>query len=64
MTETLKPSDVVQLKSGGPMMTVQDVGDYGVQGTGALCVWFDQQQQQTNAVFAPAMLDKVDEHGA
>lgn len=45
-------------------MTVQDVGDYGVQGTGALCVWFDQQQQQTNAVFAPAMFDKVGGHGA
>ncbi len=34
----------VVLKSGGPVMTVQDVGDYSMDAnitTGALCVWFD-----------------------
>ena len=38
--------DVVQLKSGGPQMTVSDVGNYGGGfGTGpedgVKCVWFD-----------------------
>jgi len=41
MSEIVKGVQV-QLKSGGPIMTVQDIGDYlatGIQD-GALCVWF------------------------
>ena len=35
--------DVVQLKSGGPLMTVHSIGDYSPTGPnpGLLCVWFD-----------------------
>ena len=35
--------DLVQLKSGGPKMTVAEVGDYGPQGAedGVQCVWFN-----------------------
>lgn len=42
MTE-FKKGDVVQLKSGGPKMTIQDLGDYGPVGPadGASCVWFE-----------------------
>ena len=38
-----EPGDVVQLKSGGPSMTVKGVGRYGMTATGenALCVWFE-----------------------
>lgn len=38
-----KAGDVVSLKSGGPKMTVQDVGDYELRGPGlsAKCVWFE-----------------------
>ena len=40
----IKKGDQVQLKSGGPIMTVQDTGDYtmaaGIEN-GAVCVWFD-----------------------
>ncbi|WP_085600408.1 MAG: DUF2158 domain-containing protein [Pseudomonas piscis] len=40
---------VVQLKSGGPQMTVEDVGNYAGQwGTGpengAKCVWFEKSE--------------------
>lgn len=34
--------DVVQLKSGGPQMTIKGIGEYGVvpHGDNALCEWF------------------------
>lgn len=38
--------DVVQLKSGGPKMTVQDTGDFSGYGAGpkegVRCVWFEK----------------------
>lgn len=39
-----KKGDVVQLKSGGPCMTIQDIDDYSQDESGELsasCVWFD-----------------------
>lgn len=34
--------DVVQLKSGGPLMTIHDIGDYSPgPNPGVRCVWFD-----------------------
>jgi uncharacterized protein YodC (DUF2158 family) len=43
----IKKGDAVMLKSGGPIMTVQSIGDYllsaGVEH-GALCVWFDENK--------------------
>jgi uncharacterized protein YodC (DUF2158 family) len=38
-----KKGDVVELKSGGPAMTIQDVGDYvslGGTENSAHCIWF------------------------
>lgn len=35
-----KPGDVVQLKSGGPLMTIENVGNYGGVAK-AHCQWFD-----------------------
>ena len=41
---TIKKGDQVLIKSGGPIMTVQTLGDFslakGIEH-GALCVWFD-----------------------
>ena len=50
---TFKKGDVVVLKSGGPLMTIQDLGDYSLSSAiehGALCVWFDGPKRQ-EAVF-------------
>ena len=40
----IKKGDTVRLKSGGPVMTVQIIGDYSMNhgiDNGAMCVWFD-----------------------
>ena len=40
--------DVVVLKSGGPKMTVVDVGDYSMglgPKNGVSCVWFDKMKK-------------------
>lgn len=41
--EPLKVGDVVQLKSGGPRMTIQSIGSFPSLGmdNAAECVWFD-----------------------
>jgi uncharacterized protein YodC (DUF2158 family) len=56
MADNLKPGDVVQLKSGGPLMTVQGDG-YGNSGDLVLCMWFDGAKQVTGT-FHPSMLEK------
>jgi uncharacterized protein YodC (DUF2158 family) len=45
--------DVVQLNSGGPQMTVEEV-----KGTVVSCVWFDAKQEQKKATFQAALLCK------
>lgn len=53
-----KKGDLVQLKSGGPIMTVQEVGAYsdlGIQD-GVNCAWFDAKNTPMNKVFDSAML--------
>ncbi|MBT8766874.1 YodC family protein [Metapseudomonas boanensis] len=58
----IKKGDVVQLKSGGPKMTVEDVGNYGGMGMGpehgAKCVWFEKNKAEQK-VFDVAVLVKV-----
>ena len=55
--------DVVQLKSGGPAMTVESVGNYSGMGTGpengAKCVWFDKDKPSSK-VFDVAILEKIE----
>jgi len=43
MENDLKVGDVVQLKSGGPKMTIEGIGKYGMGATRdrAKCLWFD-----------------------
>ena len=53
--------DVVQLKSGGPDMTIQDIGDYSIDENGtqsANCVWFDGKKQNSH-IFALHTLTKI-----
>jgi uncharacterized protein YodC (DUF2158 family) len=43
MEPEFKVGDVVQLKSGGPAMTIEGIGKYGFANTNvrAKCTWFD-----------------------
>ena len=52
----LKVGDIVQLKSGGPIMTVTDVGsDYGSVGISVWCVWFVGAKQEKGSFPAAAV---------
>jgi len=52
------------LKSGGPLMTVHDVGDYTNHGLnpGVNCVWFDDKKRVSD-VFHPDSIEKYDARG-
>ncbi len=55
---TFQIGDVVRLKSGGPRMTIQSVGDFSKEGlkVGVLCVWF-KDQEKNQSVFHPNSLE-------
>ena len=53
-----KEGDVVQLKSGGPPMTIKEIADYSVDESGSLsasCVWFDGKNPCTGIFPLPAL---------
>jgi uncharacterized protein YodC (DUF2158 family) len=56
--------DVVQLKSGGPKMTIAEIGDFGMgygdSETKARCLWFEGTKQR-EALFVPQTLSKVEQ---
>jgi uncharacterized protein YodC (DUF2158 family) len=57
--------DVVQLKSGGPIMTVAELGDFTYGGGpehGVKCIWFDRGRQE-HALFDSAVLKHYKEEG-
>lgn len=55
--QKFKPGDVVQLKSGGPHMTVEVYGKYGFEEVeGYKCVWFDKNKRY-EGVFAEILLE-------
>lgn len=50
MTDTFKIGDVVQLKSGGPRMTVTGLGDSSTTGEASVyCTWFVDKKQDSGA---------------
>ena len=60
MTEITKGM-VVQLISGGPKMSVENVGDFSSSGrseNGAVCVWFDSKNIRCQDTFDVAVLKK------
>lgn len=59
-----KIGDVVILKSGGPLMTVHDIGDYSGRGLnpGVLCVWFDNAKRIED-VFHPDSVERYEDEG-
>jgi len=53
---------VVKLKSGGPDMTVQAVGNYGLEDPkpGVSCIWFDPKLgQHVEKIFTPETIEAV-----
>ena len=59
----INKGDVVQLKSGGPDMTVQAIGDYTLAcdiDDGALCAWFDGPELHTEVFDRSTLAKKED----
>ena len=60
-TEEFKIGDVVQLKSGGPYMTVVSLNENSMTHTGQIkCQWFEKNRPETCS-FPAAALEQVDE---
>lgn len=60
-TVALQAGEVVQLKSGGPHMTIDTVGKFGMMGSEheqAKCVWFEGTKRM-EALFELHTLAKV-----
>jgi len=58
-TDTFKPGDVVQLKSGGPKMTVTKVDNNAARKPTVWCVWFIGDRKESGA-FEPSTLQIFD----
>ena len=56
-----KKGDVVRLKSGGPRMTVQSVGNFTLIEDGVKCVWFSDKKELKEEVFDAAVLEVIEE---
>lgn len=65
---SFSPGDLVRLKSGGPLMTVEQVGKLSHTEEDAVwCVWFEKvgsKQTVQRDTFAPALLEKSQKPGA
>ena len=59
-----KIGDVVILKSGGPPMTVNNIGDYSSRGLnpGVLCVWFESSKRIED-IFHPDTIERYEIEG-
>ena len=60
--EEFAPGDIVQLKSGGPLMTVEEVGkDSLTEEDTVWCTWFEKvgnRQERQKETFRPVTLAK------
>ena len=60
-----EPGDVVQLRSGGPAMTVKELGTMPYRDDpGVWCIWFEQigpRQEIEEQAFVPITLKKCEE---
>jgi uncharacterized protein YodC (DUF2158 family) len=48
MADEFKPGDLVRLKSGGPVMTVDEVGEDNSKKPTVYCVWQEGSKKFTN----------------
>lgn len=64
---SFKPGDLVRLKSGGPLMTVERIGkDSNTNEDAAWCTWFEKvgnDQIVRRDSFAPVLLEKGEKPG-
>ena len=63
MVKEFNVGDVVCLRSGGPRMTVESVGDFSDTGgpeKGVMCTWFDNHQHMKRQHYDARMLEKVE----
>lgn len=59
MANAFKEGDVVQLKSGGPHMTVTDIAPDMAGDMKVYCTWFGERNEQKHSQFKPATLDLI-----
>lgn len=59
MENELKEGDVVMLKSGGPKMTVETIGQYDYENK-AYCTWFDGNKKVSDLFKLEALALWVD----
>jgi uncharacterized protein YodC (DUF2158 family) len=55
-----KIGDVVQLKSGGPIMTVTGFGKDNNANERVNCTWFDDKDNEKNGAYPAEALQKYD----
>ena len=61
MANEIKAGDVVQLKSGGPLMTVHSIGNYnGIES--ASCMWFEKNKQEKGVFALPMLAKEADDY--
>lgn len=59
--DDFKKGDMVKLKSGGPKMTIDDIGKYNYNDFDqAKCVWFEKDNVKQESVFSLETLVKLD----
>lgn len=57
---TFEKGTQVQLRQGGPIMTVRRVGDFRPHtANGVDCVWFDKKHKRCSAIFDSVALKAV-----
>ncbi len=58
MSKEIKAGDLVRLKSGGPLMTVENVGNYGMSTTviKASCSWFNGNKKEKDLIAVDALV--------
>lgn len=56
---TFKTGQVVQLKSGGPPMTVERTAEFFQQGEHVMCVWFNVNNEKKNDWFSVDQVELV-----
>ncbi len=58
-----QPGDVVQLKSGGPLMTIEKLGNTNDGSAAVWVVWIEKvgsKQVVGREIFAPVLLEKYE----